>query len=286
MNNNYYVYEHVRLDNNSCFYVGKGIGRRINNPSRNEHHDRVMNKYGMSVRIVKDGLTEQEAYDLERKTIENYVFNLGYGIDIDGYRDDSSFYLTNQNFGGRGNYGVQHSEEWCKNHSEAMSGENNPMYGVNLWDTYSEEKKRKMKENLSLYNKGENNPMYGVSPKDRMDEETYVIWHKKVVERGKSLIGNKNPNYGNTTLHDKVKDNPELRIQYYSRPGSQNGRAVKVSLYKDDEFIEIFDCATYCAEWIKKTLNLQSKTSSMIGAMREASKNGKTYRGYTIKYLK
>lgn len=27
-NKDYYVYEHIRLDNNTCFYVGKGRGER------------------------------------------------------------------------------------------------------------------------------------------------------------------------------------------------------------------------------------------------------------------
>lgn len=285
MENNYYVYEHIRLDNNSCFYVGKGTGRRINQKSRNQHHDRIMNKHGMEVRIIKENLSENEAYDLERKTIQNYVFNCGYGIDVDGYRNYSGFYLTNQNFGGEGNYGVQHNEEWKKKHSEAMSGKNNPMYGVNLWGTYSDEKRDKILSRLSELNSGENNPMYGISPKERMDENTYKEWHKKVSERCKSLTGTNNPNYGNDTLHNKVKDNPELRIQYYSRPGEQNGRARKVELYKNDEYIDTFGCVSYCAEWIKSELNLKTKTTSMVSSIKVASEKGKTYRGYTIKYL-
>ena len=55
--NDYYVYEHIRLDNNTCFYVGKGRGKRYKYKSRNEHHDRVANKYGMKSVIIKDKLT-------------------------------------------------------------------------------------------------------------------------------------------------------------------------------------------------------------------------------------
>lgn len=56
----------------------------------------------MEVRIVKDNLTEEEAYTEEYNTIMNYINN-GYGIDIDGLRgDDKNKFLTNQTFGSRG----------------------------------------------------------------------------------------------------------------------------------------------------------------------------------------
>ena len=42
--NDYYVYEHIRNDNNSCFYVGKGHGKRAYSKSRNEHHNIVKKK--------------------------------------------------------------------------------------------------------------------------------------------------------------------------------------------------------------------------------------------------
>ena len=79
--NDYYVYEHIRNDNNSCFYVGKGHGNRAYSKNRNEHHDRIVKKYGMTVNIVKDNLSEEEAYKFEHELICDYVFNKGYGID-------------------------------------------------------------------------------------------------------------------------------------------------------------------------------------------------------------
>lgn len=36
---NYYVYEHIRLDNNSCFYVGKGRGNRYKVKDRSHIKD-------------------------------------------------------------------------------------------------------------------------------------------------------------------------------------------------------------------------------------------------------
>ena len=58
----YYVYEHIRLDNNTCFYVGKGHGKRCNYVSRNVHHDRIVSKFGMKVNIVKDNLLKSSDF--------------------------------------------------------------------------------------------------------------------------------------------------------------------------------------------------------------------------------
>ena len=188
--NDYYVYEHIRLDNNTCFYVGKGHGNRSNYYSRNEHHDRIADKVGMKVNIVRDNLSEDDAYRLERELIHHYVFDLGYGIDIIGYNNNinENGHLTNHTFGGDGSYGMVHSEEWRKQHSIDMTGENNPMYGINIWDTYSDDKKNEIRSRLSELNSKENNNMYGISPKERMDNETYKKWRNKLVNRLKSII--------------------------------------------------------------------------------------------------
>lgn len=279
--NDYYVYEHIRLDNNTCFYIGKGHGKRCNNKSRNEHHDRIVNKVGMKVKIIKDNLSEDEAYQLERELICHYVFDLKYGIDIIGYNNNpnENGHLTNHTFGGDGSYGMVHSEEWCEQHSIDMIGKNNPMYGVNLWNTYSNEKKKEIREKLSKLNAKENNPMYGISPKERMDTETYDRWLTERVARLKSQTGSNNPNYGNKTLHNKIKDKPELRIQYYARKGSQNGRAKEIFVYdKDKNFMKRFDYIGECCEWIKETLSISSKIDTIRGGITESIKNQKTYR--------
>lgn len=279
--NDYYVYEHIRLDNNTCFYVGKGHGNRCNCYSRNEHHDRIADKVGMKVNIVKDNLSEDDAYKLERELIHHYVFDLGYGIDIIGYNNNpnENGHLTNHTFGGDGSYGMVHSEEWRKQHSIDMTGENNPMYGVNLWDTYSNDKKNEIRSRLSKLNSKENNNMYGISPEERMDDETYKIWRNKLVDRLKSQTGINNPNYGNKTLHNKVKDNPELRKQYYSRKGSQNGRSKEIFVYDSNKkFIKHFDYIGECCEWIKDTLSLSSNIDTIRGGISQSIKNQKTYR--------
>lgn len=279
--NNYYVYEHIRNDNNTVFYVGKGRGQRAYNSRRNSHHDRIVDKYGFTVNIVKDNLSENEAFELEQELIKDYVFNKGYGIDIEGLRKSDSIYqLTNHTLGGDGANGAVHTKEWCKQHSEDMKGENNPMYGVNVYESYSEEKLLEVKEKLSKANSGKNNPMYGISPKERMDEETYKHWYEKRIV---NLQGKNNPNFGKHTLHDYYENHPEEKLKL-ARKGKQNGRCVPVDLYSSDNiFIKHFDYIGECAQYIKEQNNLSSNINSMSCNIRKAMNSNKTYRNYIIK---
>ena len=123
----YYVYEHIRLDKMEPFYIGKGKGERAYDLYRNDHHDAITDEYGHAVVIIADKLTEEEAYWLERDTIEDYVFNLGYGIDIKGHKDyDHELpHLTNMDWGGiGGKSGVKQSEETKRKIGEKNKGKN------------------------------------------------------------------------------------------------------------------------------------------------------------------
>ena len=135
----YYVYEHIRLDNMTCFYVGKGKGNRAYEINRNDFHDNISNSYGHAVVIVKDNLNEKEAFELERDTIEDYIFTFGYGIDINGYKNrENNEFLTNLTFGGEGFSGRKHSEETKLKMSESQKGKH-----------LSDESKLKMSESHS-----------------------------------------------------------------------------------------------------------------------------------------
>lgn len=281
---NFYVYEHIRLDNNTPFYVGKGRGKRAYSTKRNTHHDKIAEKYGMKVHIIADHLSEKDAFDLESFTIIDYVINKDYGIDIDGYRKPGNpKHLTNLTFGGDGVSGNEHSEEWKEQHSKRMSGENNPMFNVNVWSLLSEERAKMAKEKLSKCSSGKNNPMFGVSPRDRMSPQKYQEWldHQRSVPRK----GKDNPNYGNNTLHEKIKDRPDLRIKYYSRPGTQNGRARPISVYdKNMNFLKHFDYIGACCEWLKSEHNVKASIQSIRQAIPTKIKQNKTYYNLYFKY--
>ena len=155
-NREFYVYLHIRLDNMTPFYVGKGKSNRCDVPKRNLHHDNICKTCGCKVVKIKENLTESQAYRLENKMIEYYVHTLDYGIDIEGHKDyDHALpHLTNMNWGGRGvTSGMHHSEETKEKMSEKKKGENNPMYG--------KKQSEEAKEKISEKRKGEKHPMYG-----------------------------------------------------------------------------------------------------------------------------
>jgi len=234
----------------------------------------------MTVNIIQDNLTQDEALELERKVIEDYVFVKGYGIDIIGYNNNKNEngHLTNHTFGGDGSYGSVHDEKWCKQHSTDMLGENNPMYGVNVWDYYSKEKADSVRKKLSESSKGKNNAMFGISPKQRMDEETYFKWLKKHQER--DMFGKNNPNWGNDTLRKKYEDHPELKLQL-SRPGEQNGMAKRIYVYDlDMNFISEFGYIGECCEWLNTFEKKPRKINSLRIMISSVLDKNKPYKKY------
>jgi hypothetical protein len=74
-----YLYEHWRPDTNVCFYVGKGSGNRAHlfGIARSDRHRRIVEKLrrnGMrvEVRIISDGLSDEDALKLEQERIAFY----------------------------------------------------------------------------------------------------------------------------------------------------------------------------------------------------------------------
>lgn len=73
METSYYVYIHIRLDTKKVFYVGKGKGRRaFGSNQRNKHWTAIVAKAGFDVHFVATGLTEEDAFKLEKETISYY----------------------------------------------------------------------------------------------------------------------------------------------------------------------------------------------------------------------
>jgi hypothetical protein len=163
------VYEWRREDG-SPYYIGIGrpqrpyVGRRScgSTPPR----DRIV--------ILHEGLDWGKACEIERELIAFY-----------GRKDLGTGILRNLTDGGEGANGAVRSEETKVKLSEALSGENNPMYGKNV----SEKTRAKISEALS----GENHPMYGKTG------ENHPLYGKKRSEETKAKIsGKNNPMYGKT----------------------------------------------------------------------------------------
>jgi hypothetical protein len=105
----FYVYEHIRLDTNAVFYVGKGKGRRcFETRRRNQHWNRVVSKAsGFDVRIVVDKIDEELAFLVEQELIGKHKLQ--------------GLILTNITDGGEGASGYQHTDEARKKFSKTMT---------------------------------------------------------------------------------------------------------------------------------------------------------------------
>lgn len=131
--NIFYVYGYIRLDTNTYFYIGKGCKNRLYRlEDRNKHFLNIVNKVQCSVEILYDNLTENEAYLLEEKTIDDLVFNEGYSIDIIGFEKNKDMHLVNREWGGHG--GISRTIVGLRN------GNSNPVVCLNtdeFFDTVS-----------------------------------------------------------------------------------------------------------------------------------------------------
>ena len=104
----YYVYGYIRLDTNTYFYIGKGKDNRyLRLDNRKQHFMNIYNKVDCVVEILRDNLTEDEAFQLEVDVIYDLVFNEGYSIDIKGIKKNSNgCHLVNCTWGGEGTSGL------------------------------------------------------------------------------------------------------------------------------------------------------------------------------------
>lgn len=120
----YYVYAWYFKSTSEVFYIGKGKNKRaedIHN-HRNAYFKNIINKYkdDVDVTYLFINLTEDEAFDLEKKMIKSFK--------------EIGECKANFHVGGKGGYtGNYNSKERSRKISEAMKnrnlkGENNPMY--------------------------------------------------------------------------------------------------------------------------------------------------------------
>lgn len=94
----FYVYHHIRKDTNEVFYVGKGKeGRAFSKSNRNKHWHNINNKCGFTIDIISEGLSEDEAFDLEKQEIARL--------------SESGCELVNLTEGGEGVSGHKHSPD-------------------------------------------------------------------------------------------------------------------------------------------------------------------------------
>lgn len=125
----FYCYAHRTADTGHIFYIGKGFGNRSHlatNRSRYWHNK--ANKHGFTVEIITTGLTERQAFDMEREFIEFYG------------RDK----LVNLTDGGEGCSGRKASEK-----EKQRLKTNNPMHNPEIAKKISIAKTGVKRENIS-----------------------------------------------------------------------------------------------------------------------------------------
>ena len=149
----YYVYEWYIVETNEVFYVGKGTARRCReHKRRNKMFLDIYNTHKCTYRIVKDKLTEKEAFDYEIYLIKHY-------------REDTNFRLSNVEDGGYQDTPYRHYSEEEKLEFRKRSslskkgiinqGSNNPMYGKSYLEGKSDAEKASIREKQRLSNLGQ-----------------------------------------------------------------------------------------------------------------------------------
>jgi hypothetical protein len=100
---------HRRKTDNKVFYVGKGKNRRAwCTDKRNKHWNNVVDKHGFNVDIVFEGLSEQEAFQIEKDTILEMKY---FGCD-----------LTNMTDGGEGSSGFKQNPQMVRERANRRKG--------------------------------------------------------------------------------------------------------------------------------------------------------------------
>lgn len=137
---NYYVYEHWRLDKDECFYVGKGCrGRAYTTSKRGAHWNNIVAKLerigsGYEVRMVATGMSEKEAFKLERERISFWRDKVDLANKTDGgdgtsgmrHTSESKAKMSAARIGNKNAVGSKHSKEF-KDKQRDRAESNNPM---------------------------------------------------------------------------------------------------------------------------------------------------------------
>lgn len=159
MENNFYVYLHVKLDTGEPFYVGKGIeNRAYSKYNRSNWWKNIVKKYDYDIILLEENLTEVESFEKEVNWIKRI-----------GRKDKNQGTLINLTDGGDGAVGQIMSKEARQKISLSQTGEKNNRFGKTISETNlialkkanskpkSDETKKKMseaKKGKTPWNKG------------------------------------------------------------------------------------------------------------------------------------
>lgn len=124
MENNWYVYKHIRIDTNEPFYIGIGNKKNYarayqNTPDRrNPFWCKIFNKTDILIEIVYDSLNKMQASEKEQELIKFY-----------GRKNLNKGSLCNLTDGGDGIWNCKRSDETKNKIRLSKLGDKNPMFG-------------------------------------------------------------------------------------------------------------------------------------------------------------
>lgn len=246
----YYVYAWYIKENDEVFYIGKGSGNRYKTRKReNNYFMRVLNKYDCDVKILKSGLTEKEAFDLE--------------IEMIAYYRTISKHMTNILNGGENPpnlKGIPKSEEWKRKAriSQRKYSENHP-------ESRLEKSNRlknflKTEEGKIAYEKGLEKRRSEKFRKEQSERSRRANNTEEYIQRQSEIVKN-------------MWKSEEYRKAH---SGRNNCRAQSINQYSiDGIFIKTFETIKEASEY---TNTSASKISSVANGKR------KTAGGFVWKY--
>lgn len=157
------VYKHFKKNTKELFYIGIGKNeeRAYSTCSRNEKWHSIVDEYGFDVEIIHEGISKDEAAEIEKQLIIEYG---RIGFEEDGI-------LINVHSGGYG--GWDHLD---------VKGKNNPMYGKSVKDIFiqkygKEEGLKKYKESRLEAGKKTSKKLKGVK---KTEEHKYNLSKSKL----------------------------------------------------------------------------------------------------------
>lgn len=245
--NKFYVYEWFIVDTGEVFYVGKGREKRAEKLKRNKYFRDMYNSHECDFRITIDNLTENEAFEYEKKLIRYYR---------EVYPE---YRLTNQTYGGEGVSGWIPSEEWKKNQRniQKQKWEDEEYRNKMIRIRTSEDgvyKSNEFRKKMSKAVRGKNNPNY----KNYWTKEQKEELRSKMIGR---YNGENNPNYNNRWSDEQRRHLSEIR-KNPKYNNENHGMAKKIICLETGE---IFECIKYAKQKYKKIYILGNLKPNILG---------------------
>lgn len=119
MNKKFYVYEHIRLDTNHVFYVGKGLYKRAwSKDNRNSYWKNIVNQCGYLINILEYFDDEESAFNREKQLIMWHKFfgNCEANLSCGGVGGNSGCTPWNK--------GIPRSKETIEKIANKLTGKN------------------------------------------------------------------------------------------------------------------------------------------------------------------